>query len=219
MMALPSGLVDFLIEQPDLRIAPGETSALRLSGLYTLDATHPAAGRVTRTYDLTIEIPADFPSQPPLAFEVGGKIPRDSDFHVNSHDQSLCLGSPLALRRVLRRWPSLDEFLAKTLRPYLYAVTVKLDTGRDFVFGELRHGTDGLVQDLADDLHLPETRVVAALDLLLMPSDLAGIQVCPCECGRLLGDCELRERLNEIRDLASETWLQQLRAAIRSTIA
>jgi hypothetical protein len=216
MIALPVGLVDFLIEQPDMRIVPGETSAVRMSGAYTLDGTHPAAGRVTRTYDLTIEIPSDFPMQPPVVFEVGSKIPHEPDYHVNSHDHSLCLGSPLALRRALRRWPNLQEFLARTLTPYLYAVTLKLDTGEDFVFGELRHGIDGQIQDLADDLQIPEARIAAALELLSMPSELADIQICPCNCGRLLGECELRRRLNEIRDLTSETWLRNLRSALAS---
>lgn len=216
-MVLPAGLADFLTEQPDLRVAPGETSAVRLSGTYALDAMHPAAGRVTRTYELTIVVPADFPLQPPVVFEVGGKIPRDPEYHVNSHDHSLCLGSPLGIRRALRRWPNLQEFLARTLMSYLYAVTLKLDTGRDFVFGELRHGMDGQIQDLADDLQLPEASIAAALDLLLIPSDLADTQACPCNCGRLLGGCEMRERLNDIRDLASKMWLQQLRAALQPT--
>lgn len=214
-MALPVGLVEFLTEQPGLRIAPAETSAIRLFGTYVLDATHPTAGRVTGTYDLTIDVPLDFPLQTPVVFEDSRKIPREPDYHINTHDHSFCLGSPLALRRAVRRWPNLQEFLARTLRPYLYAVTLKLDTSRDFVFGELRHGTEGQLQDLADDLQLPEARVAAALDLLLMPSNVADTQPCPCSCGRLLSGCPLRERLNDVRDLASETWLRGLRKAVQ----
>lgn len=213
-MELPIGLVEFLTEQPDMRIAPSQTGEVCLIGTYTLDATHSAAGRVTQTYDLMIVVPEDFPSQPPTVFEVSTTIPRDPDFHVNSHDHSLCLGSPIALRRVLRCWPNLQEFLARTLRPYLYAVTLKIETGRDFVFGELRHGTEGQIQDLADDLQLPEARIAAALNLLLMPRDLADTQSCPCRCGRLLGECELRERLNDVRSLASESWVREIRSAV-----
>ena len=73
---------------------------------------------------------------------------------------------------------------------------------------------DGQIQDLTDDLQISEARMAAALDILLMPSELADIQICPCDCGRLLGDCELRGRLNEIRDLASEAWLRHLRSAL-----
>lgn len=216
-MELPIGLVEFLTEQPEMRIAPSPTDDVCLIGTYTLDATHPAAGRVTQTYDVMIVVPEDFPSQPPAVFEVSTKIPRDPDFHVNAHDHSLCLGSPLALRRVIRRWPNLQEFLARTLRPYLYAVTLKLETGQDFVFGELRHGTEGQIQDLADDLQLPEARVAAALDLLLMPRDHADTQSCPCRCGKLLGECELRERLNDVRSLASESWIREIRSAVAAS--
>lgn len=209
-MALPAGLAAFLTEQPDMRLAPGVGDAVRLRGTYALDATHPAAGRITRRYAIEIEVPTTFPEQPPIVKEVGRQIPHSPDYHVNPGG-SLCMGSPLALQRALRQWPDLQSFLSRTLRPYLYAVTLKLDTGRDFVFGELRHGTLGQLQDLADDLQLTEAQVIAALDLLLLPRADADAHLCACACGRVLGACELRERLDEIRDLASEASWRKLR--------
>jgi hypothetical protein len=56
----------------------------------------------------------------------------------------------------------LAEFLSVTLDPYLYAVTIKMETGRPFVFGELRHGGAGVVQDLAERLRIPESAVPSA---------------------------------------------------------
>lgn len=201
-----------------MRVAPSQTDVVCLVGTYMLDATHQVAGRITQTYDLAIMVPADFPSQTPVVFETSTKIPCDPNYHVNTHDHSLCLGTPIALRRAVRRWPNLQEFLARTLRPYLYAVTLKLETGRDFAFGELRHGTEGQIQDLAGDLQLPEARVAAALDLLLMPTNLADRQSCPCCCGRLLGECQLRERLNDVRSLASESWIREMRKAVTALL-
>src|SRR5690348_12820456 len=108
-MPLPPGLVRFLSEQPDMRVVPGGAKA-RLQGTYALDATHSVAGHVTREYQLGIDLPPNFPAQLPVVFELGGCIPRDSDFHVNVYDGSLCLGSPLALRRIARQKPDLQAY-------------------------------------------------------------------------------------------------------------
>lgn len=218
-MQLPAGLVDFLSEQPGIRLMPRTDGVWRLHGTYSLDATHATAGHVKREFLLNIDVPESFPAHPPVVFEIGGQIPRIPEFHVNPSCGSLCLGSPLALWRVLRFSPDLEAFLAQTLRPYLYAVSVKLQTGRDFVFGELRHGTAGQLQDLADDLKLPENRVVESLDLLFVPRDIADVHPCPCGCGRHFGACELRVRLDEICALASEAWLRQLRNDIEALMA
>ena len=195
-----------------------DPAQFRVAGVYTLDAAHDAAGRITRDYELDIQFPDCFPENPPIVYEVGGQIPRTSDFHVNG-DNTLCLGSPLAVRRALSRWPNVREFMARTLRPYLYAVTVKLDTGRDFVFGELRHGTAGQLQDLADDLRLPEDRVINAIDLMLMPSAEANAQPCICGCGGIVSTCALRDRLGEVRDLLSTASLLVLRNDIQTLLS
>jgi hypothetical protein len=209
-VSFPIGLVDFLAEQPGLRLVLDDPAQLRVAGIYVLDAEHEVAGRITRHYELDIRVPASFPDSPPIVYEVCGQIPRTPDFHVNG-DNTLCLGSPLGVRRALKHWPDVREFMAHTLRPYLYALTVKLDTGRDFVFGELRHGTAGQLQDLADDLRLPEDQIVNAIDLMLMTSVEANAQPCICGCGRIVGNCELRDRIEEVRDLLSAPSLSILR--------
>ena len=183
-----------------------------------LDAEHEVAGRIACDYELDIQVPASFPDSPPIVYEVGGQIPRTPDFHVNG-DNTLCLGSPLAMRRALKRWPDMSEFMARTLRPYLYAMTVKLHTGRDFVFGELRHGAAGQLQELADDLRLPEDQVVNAIDLMLMPSAEANAKPCICGCGGIVDNCELRDRIEEVRDLLSAPSLHVLRNEFQALIS
>jgi hypothetical protein len=195
-----------------------DPAQLRVAGVYTLDAEHEAAGRITSDFELDIRVPASFPDSPPIVYEIGGQIPRTPDFHVNG-DDTLCLGSPLGIRRALKGWPNVREFMARTLRSYLYAVAVKLDTGRDFVFGELRHGTAGQLQDLAEDLQLPEDQVVNAIDLMLMPSAEANAQPCICGCGGIVRNCDLHVRLEEVRDLLSASSLRILRNEIENLVS
>lgn len=205
------GLTEFLAEQPDLRLASCDQETLLLEGGYRLDAEHPAAGRVVREFQLSVHIPSSFPHAPPVVFENGGVIPCEPDFHVNGHNGSLCLGSPLALRRVLRAHPELQGFLVHTLRPYLYAVSIKLDRGGPFVFGELRHGSEGKLQDLADDLGIAESCVLPALNLALLPYEEAREMPCPCGCAKALAECSLRDRIADLRALCNTRELESLR--------
>jgi hypothetical protein len=206
-----AGLEAFLCEQPELRLQPVSDATVVIEGMYLLDATHPSAGRVTRSFKLQIKIPLDFPEELPIVFEVGGVIPQQGDFHVNQTDYSLCLGSHISLKRVLRDSGDISRYFAEALRPYLYAVSVKLERGGKFVFGELRHGSPGIVQDLADDLQIPESRVVDALALLTLPEEAALGQVCPCGCEQTLRNCETHARLCEVRTLASPEWFKSTR--------
>jgi hypothetical protein len=208
------GLEALLTEQPNLHLAPLTDRNLRVVGEYLLCATNPLAGDVSRTFQLIIEIPLDFPARPPKVFEVGDAIPSDSDFHVNGHDCSLCLGTHIGLQRVLRRWPNLQQFLERTLRPFLYAVSIKLDRGGPFLFGELKHGVAGTLQDLASDLGIDEAQLPRAIDLLMFSENEMLSEECLCGCGRLLRDCEFGERFLEIRSLAGPDWFGDLRRSL-----
>lgn len=209
MFAIP-GLDELLRKQPGLRLAPVTDDFLWLTGSYRLDAIHASAGRVTRDFSLHIAVPPAFPQEYPTVYEVGKAVPCRPDWHVNVHDGSFCLGSRLGLILELRRSPNLADFLSATLDPYLYAVALKLETGRPFVFGELRHGNAGVLEDLAERLQIPESAVPGALALLAEPDAVARLQDCPCGCGRALGECETHQRVCETRSLESPTWFANM---------
>jgi hypothetical protein len=204
------GLEELLQQQPALRIEPVTDDYVWVTGNYRLDVIHSAAGRVTRDYKLRICVPRQFPHDYPVVFEVGGDIPNHPDWHVNTHDETLCLGSHLGLELELKRRPHLADFLSATLDPFLYAVTVKMETGRPFVFGELRHGDAGVVQDLAERLRIPESAVPDAFALLAEPDEIARLHKCPCGCGRGLADCETYQRFCAIRNLEGPAWFARM---------
>lgn len=209
MLAIP-GLEELLRNQPGLRLAPVTDDFFWLAGSYRLDAIHASAGRITRDFSLRIAVPPTFPQDYPTVYEVGNAVPCHPDWHVNAHDGSFCLGSRLGLILELRRNPNLADFLSSTLDPYLYAVTLKLETGRPFVFGELRHGNAGVLEDLAERLRVPESAVPRALILLAESDAVARLQECPCGCSRPLQECETYHRVCEIRSLESSTWFAHL---------
>lgn len=191
-----------------MSLRPAEGTVVLVTGDYRLDATHASEGRLHRVFHLEIRIPDSFPASPPKVYEIGGDIPRVSDFHVNVVDGSLCLGSPIGLKTVLHDEPDLAGFLLACLQPFLYAALVKKEKGGPFVFGELRHFDAGILQDLASRLTIPEQSVRYALSLLGLKKRIANKCPCPCGCGKRLRDCLTNAFVCRLRGVASRSWFK-----------
>lgn len=195
------GLREFLHDYPGMAVQPFRIGApIAVEGKFRFAANND----IRDTYDLRISIEPSFPRDAPTVIEIGGKIPRTGDFHVNP-DSTLCLGSPLRLKKILADQPDLVAFAERCLVPYLYRVSAKLQRGEDLM--GLAHGMRGVVDDYADLFSLSSVeQVVAALDLLAMKKRLANKRNCPCGCGRRLGRCSLHHRLNAFRCAAPRSW-------------
>jgi len=207
VLALNS-LSQFLRDYPGMSTAPCSDTGVCLRGKFRFKAEVSGGDEIDDSYKLEIVVPDKFPQALPKVKETDGKIPRDGNFHVNP-DGTLCLGSPLRLLRKVHSAPSLTSFADKCLVPYLYAVSYKLMHGGDFVFGELAHGDQGIVDDYSVMLGLKERhQVTRAIQLLAMKKRLANKKPCPCGCGRRLGACRFHHKLNEFRKMAPVSWFK-----------
>ena len=207
VLALNS-LSRFLRDYPGMSTAPCSDTGVCLRGKFRFKAEVSGGDEIDDSYKLEIVVPDKFPQALPKVKETDGKIPRDGNFHVNP-DGTLCLGSPLRLLRKVHSAPSLTSFADKCLVPYLYAVSYKLMHGGDFVFGELAHGDQGIVDDYSVMLGLKERhQVTRAIQLLAMKKRLANKKPCPCGCGRRLGACRFHHKLNEFRKMAPVSWFK-----------
>lgn len=203
-----NSLRQFLRDYPGMSTAPCSDTGVCLRGEFRFKAKVSGGDEIDDTYRLEIVVPDQFPQALPKVKETGGKIPRDGNFHVNS-DGTLCLGSPLRLLRKVHSFPSLIGFADKCLVPYLYAVSYKLMHGGDFVFGELAHGYQGILDDCSLMLGLKESNQVAlAIQLLGIKKRIANKKICPCGCGKRLGVCPLHHKLNEFRKMAPVSWFK-----------
>jgi len=203
-----NNLSQFLSDYPGMSIAPCSNAGTLLRGKFRFRANVSGSDEIEDFYRLEIVVPDKFPQALPKVKETGGKIPRDSNFHVNS-DGTLCLGSPLRLLRKVHSAPNLTGFADKCLVPYLYAVSYKLAHGGEFVFGELAHGNQGIVDDYSDLLGLKGVaQIVEAIRLLGIRKRIANKRPCPCGCGKKLGTCPFHHRLNEFRKMASVSWFK-----------
>jgi hypothetical protein len=204
------GLREFLRDYPLMAIRPSAEAHLRLKGRFMFVAHHAKEGEVQDSFALQIDVPKAFPKDLPKVIEIGGKIPPTGDYHVNQNDGTLCLGSPLSLLLKISKYPTLSGFAENCLVPYLFAISRKLQSGGPLPFGELAHGSKGM---LADYTHLfglkhPE-QARYALQLLGMKKRRANKRHCPCGCGIRLGRCKFNCRLREFRALADRSWFRR----------
>lgn len=203
------GVDQFLRDYPGMSTAPCQDTGVCLGGKFEFVANRPGHDEIRDSYKLKIFVPKNFPLALPRVEETEGKIPRDGRFHINA-DGTLCLGAPLRLLMALRGAPSLTRFVEDCLVPYLYAVSLKLMRGDEFVFGELAHGVVGLENDYSEILGLSrKEQVREAIKLLCFKERIANKSPCPCGCGKRLGACSFRYRLNELRRVASIKWFRQ----------
>lgn len=201
----------FIMDYPGMRLFPHAGSELGLKGRFAFRAQPIGMLEVTDEFELLILVPNAFPRDIPRVKETGRRIPNDSKYHVNQHDSTLCLGSPMRLLCNLSRNPTLVGFAETCIVPYLYAMSRNLNEGIPFVFGELQHGTPGELNDYADLLGLKNPdQARKAVKLLGMKQRCANKHPCPCGCGRRLGCCDFRVRLSKVRELASLEWFRSI---------
>lgn len=204
-----NGLRQFLEEYRGMSIAPIINNDICLRGKFRFIANISGNEELEDSYKLEIVIPSDFPKAIPTVKEVGGKIPQNGDFHVNP-DGSLCLGSPMRLLETIQKYPSLVGFAEKCIVPYLYAVSYKKQKQGKFVFGELKHGVVGVIDDYKKLFGMDSVKDVYDI-LYILASNKHNVKTmaCPCGCGKKLKKCSFNNRIKEMRRLASQSWYEQ----------
>lgn len=179
----------------NLRLLPSKDGGVFLGGVIDFNASAHGCKAVTDSYEISIRVPDAYPSQLPIVHETGGRIP--SDFH-KLKENALCLGSPFRLWLLSRRNPSLLSFIERVVVPYLYGYSLH-EAGEALPFGELRHGTPGLVDDLGEMLGTSDSKSAAAyLRAVTGKKRIANKRLCPCGSGIRLGRCHNR-KVNSVR--------------------
>ena len=208
------GLGQFLADYPLMMLRPRTGKPPLLRGRFAFTARHREEREIEDASIWRSKFPWPF-REVPLVTEIAGRIPREADYHVNTSDNTLCLGSPLRLRQLLAEDPTLTGFASKCLVPYLFAQSRKLAGGGDYPFGELAHGLPGMLDDYVALFGVKNFRqAVEALRLLGMKKRRANKLRCPCGCKKRLGRCRFNATLAQFRKVASRPWFRAEREAI-----
>ncbi len=149
----------------------------------------PCKGKVIEDdYDIEIEIPDDYPQSPPDVKEVGNKIPKHEDFHVNVSDGTLCLGVPLAVKTTFAKQRNLLWFVEKQVVPFLFGISYKAKYG-ELPFGELSHGGEGLLEHYKELFAVKDDAIALEFLMMLAAGSYDEHAICPCGSGLKIKKC------------------------------
>ena len=198
------GIDQFLKEHPLMSQCPTKANEPnKLKGLMSFNLVYKNHPTVNEKYEIEITIPPKHSNQLPSFTELGNKIPRSGDYHINP-DGTLCLGSPIRLIMELKNNRDLTTFCTNFLAPFIYAVTLKRHHNIHWIFGELEHGNKGEISDYQSMFEVKcKDEVLGCLKALSCRKRVANKLKCPCMCGQKLSFCDKRFKLNTFRNKVS----------------
>ena len=173
--------------------------------------------------NLRIEVPFNYPDEVPKIYEeFGGElVPRDISYHKYQTGQ-FCLGSPLELRAIIAENPSLLFFVENTIVPLIVAARYK-GAGRNngaFIYGELKHGTEGLIEDFECryQLKFDMVQIIDFFNLLGKKKRIANKLPCACGNGQIVRKCSCHSVFTRVRNspLYSRTMYRALACDYRT---
>lgn len=203
LRAFDSTIEAFLDIYPLMRHRPSVDGAIKLAGRLEFSAISEGLPSLRDEYHIQIDIVKPLDQALPQVFETGARIPRDGGHHVNPNG-SLCLGSMLRQRLILGIQPTLVDFVEKCLVPFLYAQSLREMGVATFPFGELAHGTPGLIDDYLQIFGLSSTGSLRGLmSLLALKRRRANKLLCICGCGRRFAACSLHAQAHAAKSTLS----------------
>ncbi len=131
-----------LIPFPKLKIKEVENGMIILSG--KLDIVDKN-GKYWDSYLIEIHPTTDFPDRFPWVYEVGGKIPKIGDWHVNEDTKSCCIEVRPKEILICKSGITLLSFVESHVLPYFFNQTHRRIEGY-YVNGEYSHGVLGVYE-------------------------------------------------------------------------
>lgn len=173
-------------------------------------------GKTLDEFSIEIELPRYDPDEIPVLREVGGRIPRTEDYHVNGPSGDVCLFVPDERWRIYPRGSTLLDFLNVPVRNYFIGFCL-VEMGEPWPFGQREHGVDGIFEYYGELLGTDDRKEIVRYVECLSRPQLKGHWECPCGSGERIRNChwnfigELREK---IPSNVAKNSLMQLRLRI-----
>jgi len=184
----------------DLKLNKNGDGIFIVAGNLSFTCSHDGK-TIKDDYDVEISIPEDYPQNPPTVKETSKKIPRNKDNHVYTSNGTLCLGSPLAVKRTFAQERTLLWYAREQVVRFLFSHSHKQKYGF-MPFGELSHGPEGLLEYYKDLFSVHDNWYVLGLLKRLADDNYKGHTICPCGSGQKLRNCH-GPILKEIKEYMS----------------
>lgn len=201
------GIKEVFDRFPRLRLKPFADDYLCIAGTLDFFAVKPGLPEIPDSFEISIELPFNFPKSLPLVFPTDDRIPQH--FHRLTNGE-LCLGSPFRQLLFLSDSPNLLTFIDAFVVPYLYGFAL-FEKGMDLPFGELSHGTTGLLEDFCQLFQVTSRSVAKEMvHLTSRPKRKANKLICPCGRSLPLRRCAIHHRIvGEYRKKIGRLWFKR----------
>jgi hypothetical protein len=144
-------------------------------------------------YDIEISIPPT-PKELPILREVGGKIPRTAERHINWENGSACLFVPDERWKYHPVGSSIVQFIKGPVREFLLWQAY-YDIERKPLFSGRSHGADGVWESYFDELQTDDPTVVIKFLDYLISKKAKGHWDCYCGSRKRIRDCHFSDLL------------------------
>lgn len=181
--------------QPNLHLHVSSSGCATIRGTF---AVRGPDGRELDRYQVSIELPDDYPDSLPVVRETGGRIPWCEDRHVERNGCA-CLFLPDDRWNCFPRGAPFSTYLSGPVHNFLLSQTVYAETGK-WPFGECAHGNQGVLHYYRGLLGTEDDLSVRRFLHVLAKLDLNRGQNCPCGSQRKMKTCCVRK----ITDLRSK---------------
>jgi hypothetical protein len=145
-------------------------------------------GRTLDRYSIEIELLHDYPDSVPLVREIGGRIARTQDHHVNEAQGDICLFVREERWRVYPPGASFLDFLNVPVHNYFLGESL-VELGEARPFGERSHGIAGIIEYYAEELETNDLDIIIRFVECLSKESMPGHHPCPCGSGKKLRQC------------------------------
>jgi hypothetical protein len=180
---------DLAAKYPALHAYPNEDRVL-VQGSYAVQHE----GAELDWYLIEVELPRNYPQFLPRTKEIGGRIARCVDRHINL-DGSLCLGVPEELWLKFAGKFDIVSYLEGPVRTFLISNSL-VELGHSWPHGERSHGAAGIFEYYKETLGFDAAQTRQLLEHLAK-GVLKGHWACPCGSGQVVRRCHL----TQIREL------------------
>lgn len=168
---------------PDVRINPGKG---RIEIVGTIPAI--ADGMIVDRFQMRIVVEKSYPRILPAVFEIGGRIPRSADRHVNRNTGEACILLKDKWGSLAPRFPTVLSFIKGPVNDFLLWQLCFEEYGEDRL-GGWAHGAEGRLEYYKSILETDDIEVVKRFLLHLSEPRYKPNWLCYCGSGQKACKC------------------------------
>jgi hypothetical protein len=189
-----------------------------LGGGIALRGTFPIIhnGAEVDSFKIELQLRSSGAHHRPAVLEIGGRVPRTADRHVNT-DGSACIALPEDLWLRTGGEPmTLSAFVDGPVRDYFLAQASFEQQGR-WPFGDRGHGIDGLREFYQELVGTRDPPTITRYLAVLVEPQVHRQWVCPCGSGQKLRRCH-RDQVAALRQRVPPRVAMLLRGRLRAIV-